>query len=310
MWIDIRCEVQGRTHVAYGVPCQDKTYFLNHGEVSAIALADGAGSAKFSHFGAEHVTKKICKYLCENFDTVYTKILEKDANIKHYLINIVCAEFSILSAELNCKIKDLASTLLAVAVKGDRYILLHLGDGVIGCVRGKKLEILSMPTNGEYVNITYFTTSENATRVFKTKAHELLGITSFIMMSDGAMDGGLYDVREEKLVNTVKQIADYSRVESLDEIRAGVKELFETRVMTNTTDDCSIAVLSEIVEKETPSTDKEEANIEEQQKEPPVKEESIMSEKAGTHTPEELDEQENDSEFKMEAGTLNSDKKE
>ena len=71
MWNSIQCAVQGRGHLKAEVPCQDKTFYMNENNVDVIALADGAGSAKLSHFGAELVTKKISELLTKNFDIYY-----------------------------------------------------------------------------------------------------------------------------------------------------------------------------------------------------------------------------------------------
>ena len=65
MWNGIQCYIQGRSHVQTNTPCQDKTYFYNNNDSYIIALADGAGSAKFSHFGAEIITKEICHSISE-----------------------------------------------------------------------------------------------------------------------------------------------------------------------------------------------------------------------------------------------------
>lgn len=43
-----------------------------------------------------------------------------------------------LAQELDCLVKDLASTLLVVAVKNGKYLILHIGDGVIGYVKTKR----------------------------------------------------------------------------------------------------------------------------------------------------------------------------
>ena len=52
MWNSVQCAVQGRGHFKTDMPCQDKTNYLCKNETSVIALADGAGSATMSHFGA------------------------------------------------------------------------------------------------------------------------------------------------------------------------------------------------------------------------------------------------------------------
>lgn len=71
MWNIIRHETQGRGHIKDNIPCQDKTYHLQDQDFSIIALADGAGSAKFSHFGAESTTKKIADLIKEKFQHYY-----------------------------------------------------------------------------------------------------------------------------------------------------------------------------------------------------------------------------------------------
>ena len=63
MWKTVQCAVQGKSHVKDNIPCQDKTH--------VIALADGAGSAKLSHFGAECVTTFICHELTDNFEKFF-----------------------------------------------------------------------------------------------------------------------------------------------------------------------------------------------------------------------------------------------
>ena len=60
MWNSVECAVQGRGHIKSDIPCQDKTFHVHENGVDVIALADGAGSARLSHYGAEFVTKQIC----------------------------------------------------------------------------------------------------------------------------------------------------------------------------------------------------------------------------------------------------------
>lgn len=71
MWKIVQCAVQGRSHIKADIPCQDKTFALVKNNVYVMALDDGAGSAKLSHFGAECVTKFICQELSENFDKFF-----------------------------------------------------------------------------------------------------------------------------------------------------------------------------------------------------------------------------------------------
>ena len=65
-------ELIGKDHVQSGLPCQDKTAFAMKDGVRVIALADGAGSKKDSHLGAEITTNTVVKMLANNFDDYFT----------------------------------------------------------------------------------------------------------------------------------------------------------------------------------------------------------------------------------------------
>ena len=51
-WHVAGAAVQGLRHEEKHIPCQDKIFSLSDNGVTAIALADGAGAAEMSHFGA------------------------------------------------------------------------------------------------------------------------------------------------------------------------------------------------------------------------------------------------------------------
>lgn len=132
-WDCVCCETIGVSHVQEGTVCQDKTHMLRQNGVMAFALADGAGSARLSHFGAETVTERVCGLLCGEFDRLYAMTAPEEA--KKYIIGELLAALEQTAGTLECQLRDLASTLLAVAVCGERYIIMHVGDGVIGYVK-------------------------------------------------------------------------------------------------------------------------------------------------------------------------------
>ena len=97
MWKVAQCAVQGRSHIKNDVPCQDKTYFIINDDTVVSALADGAGSAKLSHYGAERITKFICEELSQNFDSYFNN----DDGV-------------LVKTELDTKIKNEINSLSAV----------------------------------------------------------------------------------------------------------------------------------------------------------------------------------------------------
>lgn len=241
MWKALGCAVQGNGHLANNIPCQDKVASLSRNGVSVIALADGAGSAKLSHFGAERVTQLVCEKLCSNFDYMFAD--DGDGiNAKNSLLTEINSMLEKLSAEHDCTVKDLSSTLLAVDVKGDEVLAVHLGDGVVGCLKNNELKVISKPDNGDYANLTVFTTSKTAIYSIKFIKGKLKGKQGFVLMSDGS-SASLYNKQTNELSSGIKNFmkeCDERRASALNE---QLVESIKYDVRSKTSDDCSIAIL-------------------------------------------------------------------
>jgi len=233
--------VQGRGHIKTDTPCQDKTKQLFKDGVNVIALADGAGSAKHSHFGAECVVENISIYVADNF-----KQLFENANGKQVKLAIMNELKRVLIAkcdELDCKYVDLASTLLLVAVCEDKYIIAHIGDGVIGYLDGSELKIASSPDNGEFANITTFVTSNEALISMRLLKGNIKEISGFIIMSDGT-EQSLYHKPTKKLANATVKLMQRTCLISGDVLRSQLIEMLTSVISVNTQDDCSIAIMA------------------------------------------------------------------
>ena len=242
MWNSIQCAVRGRSHVKSEIPCQDKTYYMNNNDIEVVALADGAGSASLSHFGAEYATQKVCELLSQQFEIYYGE--EDGIAVKRAIIGKMLEGLEKMSDDMKCEIKELASTLLAVAVHDGKYIILHIGDGVIGYVKDDKLKIASYPVNGEFVNTTVFLTSENVLYNMKLMKGKLNGITGFVLMSDGT-ETSFYNKQERSLVPVLKKIMDLLPIVDSQSLQNEIERSFETVVKQNTMDDCSLNILVE-----------------------------------------------------------------
>lgn len=240
MWNVIQCAIQGRGHIKSNTPCQDKTYSMIIGNMRVIALADGAGSERLSQYGAETVTKFICSELSEKFDVYFAD--NNGAAVKQKLIKGLLKSLSETTKKLNCEMKELASTLLFVAVKNEQFIIAHIGDGVIGYLKKNELKIASHPENGEFVNTTVFTTSKDAIMTMKLIKGSLGEIQGFVLMSDGT-EASLYSKKERKLANVLKKIMQMSTIVSADKVEEQLQQSFENVIINATTDDCSIAML-------------------------------------------------------------------
>lgn len=153
-WHAAWARYQGRSHVDSGVPCQDQVHFLRFPNGTVVgALADGAGSASLSHYGAELLIEAASELAAREFDRIFkatnnlgTIRLEIVGQLQSVLSEAATAGLDVTDSDrlrldfpprdtslrLSCEVRDLASTLLLVAVKDERFVALHLGDGVLG----------------------------------------------------------------------------------------------------------------------------------------------------------------------------------
>lgn len=241
MWNVLECAVQGRGHMRDNTPCQDKTYSLSMNGTHVIALADGAGSAKFSHYGAARVTELMCHELGKNFNE-YIRT-EDGVTVKRTLMNQIREALAVEAESLDCELKELASTLLVAAVKDEQFILVHIGDGVIGYMKDGEIKVASEPDNGEFANTTVFTTSNHAIQAMKMMKGNLGSITGFILLSDGS-EASLYNKRSKELTGGLEKVMEFPSIMDTRFVQGQLEESFQEVIREQTTDDCSIAILT------------------------------------------------------------------
>lgn len=233
--------VQGRSHVAKEIPCQDKVCCFQSGDVCVIALADGAGSAANSEVGAELTTRNVCTYLAENFDGIITTMNAAEA--KSSIHGKVLSALKEKAEEKQWKLSSLASTMLFVAVKGEDCLIGHIGDGVICCSKENTLKAISLPSNGEFSNSTTFVTSPNALldfRLFKAKVGQ---IEAFCLMSDGAAES-LFNRRTREIAGMVGKVFAATLNLKPSSCAEYYKRLLHDLLKMRTSDDCSIVVMA------------------------------------------------------------------
>jgi len=209
--------------------------------VNVIALADGAGSAKLSHYGAEQVVNCLAGYLADNFLGLVEN--EDALQVTRQILETARNGLEGLAAELECRTGDLASTFLAVAVLEDRFLIVHVGDGVIGYLKGGELKVASGPDNGEFANVTTFVTSGEALasmRLIKGEAKDLAG---FVLMSDGTQ-ASLYDKVMNSLVRRMTTLMHWTCLLSADIMKERLLAAFDSVIIKQTQDDCSLALLA------------------------------------------------------------------
>ncbi len=241
MWQFACCEVQGAGHKKAKIPCQDKTFMLAKNGVYVIALADGAGSASLSHYGAERVVRDVSAYIAEHFLELLN--CNDGYNFKKELIEMLQTSLAEEARAHKCNVHELSATLLLAAVCENDFILAHIGDGVIGYLDSGVLKVASMPDNGEFSNTTIFVTSSEAIasmRIFKGKLNDK---DAFVLMSDGTAQS-LYHKPTQKLADVVKKLMHRTCLIDSEVMHAQLIDAFNSVISRKTQDDCSIAILA------------------------------------------------------------------
>lgn len=240
MWNILESVKQGRSHVKHGIPCQDKTFSQSYDGTYVIALADGAGSASLSHYGAECVVRCVTDELGMYFESYWN---EQNARIaKERLFNVLYEALQKQADLRECELKDLASTLLVVAVKDERYLMLHVGDGVIGYHDEEGLKVASAPNNGEFANTTIFVTSSDACGQARILKGHLGSITGFVLMSDGP-EACLYNHQTKALADGLLEILNDIASKNLDVVSLDLDEAMNSVIVQYTMDDCSLVLM-------------------------------------------------------------------
>ena len=253
-WKQCGAAVQGVDHIHAGVPCQDNIAYLQGEGVHAIALSDGGGSRKFSHVGSLCATRAVCAFLVENFDGVYARMQRievGDAKGQKMLLalrlEILEAVLDAMRAEVNEErtLYDFGCTLQFAAVKDGRYIVGHVGDGVIAALyqRGlsRRVEVLSHPENAGAPNVTFFVTDHDAEAHLRLSHGECGQLEGILMMSDGPEEV-LYSAANAMHANTQKLFDNFKGVKA-KEYEAALTKFLAGNIAKHSFDDLSLCLL-------------------------------------------------------------------
>lgn len=273
-WHAAWARYQGRSHVDAGVPCQDQVRFVRFPNGTAIgALADGAGSARLSHYGAEILIEAASELVAHEFDRIFkatnnlgTIRLEVVGQLQSVLAKAAAAGVNVADSDrerlglplrdtdpqVACEVRDLASTLVLVAVMNERFVALHLGDGVLGTEvvlpSGRRVgRPLGRPDNGEFANETVFITSRSAAgalRIYRGRLeNKARTISGFILMSDGP-EASLYQKRSRTLAPACSKLLEACRSLPSEVMQEQLEATLRDVIVPRTHDDCSLVLLA------------------------------------------------------------------
>jgi hypothetical protein len=168
-WRYAFASVEGTSHVARELPCQDSSECrlvqAVFGDVLVTVISDGAGSASRAEAGSSLA----CDVFVDRIERHYRSGLSvrdlSDERVKDWLA-ILATEIKILAKKEGREPRDYACTLLGAVVEVDKAAIFQVGDGAIVVATSQSPDSyvpVFWPQRGEYANLTHFATAEDAT---------------------------------------------------------------------------------------------------------------------------------------------------
>ena len=216
--------VIGFSHQENNIPCQDAHAFrlTSHNEVIA-AVADGAGSARLSHEGAQAFVNAIVDHLSmigdkhplnlKNAEFIRSAIIESITATRDELVSVSSTENPSDGETLSTSsisLRDFHATLVIAICGIESGAFYHVGNGVGVAFSSNNPETaeVSKPENGEYANETYFVTEKNW--------EDHLRMTPFsgsadiiLLMSDGVSGMAMTKGCKEPAINFVSPLIKF-----------------------------------------------------------------------------------------------------
>jgi serine/threonine protein phosphatase PrpC len=192
-WKAIARYATGTSHQEQKIPCQDCGLYRIFNDVIVGAVADGAGSAKYSHIGSELAIKTVIKCFAEinelpdkqGFSQPLSEMEAKEVFTK--FVKEVITALNKQATNKGYSVQDLACTLLVFIATSEWIAVMQIGDGFM-VVRSQDSEyqLLFEPDKGEFFNETTFVTSANALEEMQVQV--ISGKKEFICASTDGLE--------------------------------------------------------------------------------------------------------------------------
>lgn len=153
----------GVSHQKRGIVCQDYGSYKCFADVMIGAVADGAGSAKYSDEGAKLAVHTALKYLQEHYHELNWNSEKEASRLFSQTVQQVQRALQEKAHQKEYQLNDLACTLLLFLAMPDRLAAMQIGDGfIVVKPLEKSYQLLFRPEKGEFANETTFITSSTA----------------------------------------------------------------------------------------------------------------------------------------------------
>lgn len=202
----------------------------------AFSVADGAGSSQYADIGAKIVCEKVCELMYAKFNLIF----DSDPLVaKRKIIHTLRTYLGIEARKKKSTIDEFASTLLFIAIKENRIIAGHIGDGFIAYKKKNILEVLSHPENGEFANLTYFVTSKYYLHHLRLYKGNLDDIEAIYLLTDGIANI-FYSRKQKEILKSFENISKELEGKNLQELDTTIKKILDTNISKRTNDDSTL----------------------------------------------------------------------
>ena len=193
-WRRVFDAVVGSSHLRVNppIPCQDSVLSVLIPR-PAIFVADGAGSARLSHFGSSAVVRYLNRFTA-SIEDINQEILDKDRQEdieieKKYANRFIKYATQIL-IELSEEQKEsfdlFRCTLLITVIGKNKLFWLKVGDGFIVIEKGQNLELIGPLGKGDFANQTTFLTEHLTDKDIHYGFIDVQNVTGVAAFTDGA----------------------------------------------------------------------------------------------------------------------------
>lgn len=167
-WKYFYSSVKGTSHIASNTLKQDNCEICLFKDYLISAVADGAGSAKYSDLSSKFICKLFVKktkfWLAKNqLNDLSREIITEWFITFQKVINRAISIYKLESS------REFATTLLFSVLSKDLNVFVQIGDGIIAIGNEHDMNCVFIPQNGEFINTTHFATEICATNIFMYK---------------------------------------------------------------------------------------------------------------------------------------------
>jgi len=252
-WRLVAASVKGSSHAAADLPCQDSNWASpSEGDIAAPVLcafaADGAGSALRGGDGAELAMEAAAHFMRQR---TTQDGFQPDETLARECIEQVRARISHAAAEASLTPRDYACTFLGVISTTTQSVLVQVGDGGIVVDVGHGLALPIIPMSGEYANMTYFVTDEDALSRVQSKLF-LAPVRKLAVFTDGLQRLAINMAAQtphEPFFNRFFAILAKASAHDEEQLQDALEAFLKSQPVEERTDDDRTLVLATLMDK-------------------------------------------------------------